>query len=256
MSRKLSVIWIFFLATIIVGSFLFLKEFKVLNSGLLKKDKVPVPAAIPKPSSLPKPKATKEPQRTTLRKIPNSYLIKHVSFTKQAPYGIWDHDHNEACEEASILTVHFYNRKRQFTPAIADKYIMRMVNYQKRNWGGHFDLEAKEIVQLAEEFFSYKNTKVVYDISFADLKREISKGNPVIIPTAGRMLNNPNYRRLGPLYHNLVAIGYTQNKIITNDPGSNVGDYYSFDKDILMKSLHEWNNGKVYQGRSAMIIIK
>jgi len=209
---------------------------------------VPSPSQITEPSPTPKEEPAKE--------LPLSFKIEKIPFTPQAPFANWDFDHKEACEEAAILMAHFFYEGKTLNPEIADKELMGMVNYQKKNWGGHFDLEAKEIAKLAKEYYGYQNPRIVYDISIEDIKKEIAKENPVILPTAGRLLKNPYYRQPGPLYHALVVIGYTQDKIITHDPGTKRGENYSYSYAIIESAMHEWNKGDVLNGRRAMILLK
>lgn len=237
------------IALIVAGGFYFLKGTKNFKWRTITEE--PLITQKPTTTSMQKPKITKEKKE----EIPTTYKIKNVPFTPQAPFAKWDHDHNEACEETAILIVHYFYEKKDFTPAIADKEIMAMVNYQKKNWGGHFDLEAKEIAGLAKEYYSYKNTRIIYDATIEDIKTEISKGNPVIIPTAGRLLGNPYYRRPGPLYHALVAIGYTPTKIITHDPGTKNGEEYYYTYGTIKKAMHEWNKGDIYKGRKTAILL-
>ena len=48
-----------------------------------------------------------------------------------------------------------------------------------------------------------------------------TRGVPVLLPAAGRLLRNPYFSGQGPLYHMLVVKGYTRDgKIITDDPGT------------------------------------
>jgi hypothetical protein len=84
----------------------------------------------------------------------------------------------------------------------------------------------------------------------------------VIIPAAGRALDNPNYTVPRPIYHNLVVIGYTRDKIITNDPGTRSGAGFSYTYDNFDQSIHDFVEGadknaeKMLQGKKAMIVIK
>lgn len=195
------------------------------------------------------------PEKAKTKILPKEFKFD-AAFVPQAPFAIWDDDHNHACEEAAILMVNFYLEKKELTPEIADEEILAMIDYQRKNWQGHFDLEASKVAKLAEEFYGYKNTKVKYDISILDIKREIVAGNPVILPCAGRKLGNPYYRQPGPLYHMLVAIGYDEDEIIVNDPGTKRGKNFSYKYEVLLAALHEWNGGDVQNGRSAMIILQ
>ncbi len=254
MKKIFKITLFFFILTIfLVGIFYFFKTDKSFN---LKEEKLKTEIETHKEDSI-----LISPEKITLEnekkeKNPATYKIKNVPFTPQAPFAKWDFDHNEACEEAAILMVHYFYQGKSLTPEIADKEILGMVDYQKKNWKGHFDLEAREIVRLAKEYYGYQNPRVIYDATVDDIKKEIVKGNPVIIPTAGRLLSNPYYRQPGPLYHALVAIGYTESEIITNDPGTKRGKDYSYKYNVLLNAMHEWNNGDIYNGKKTIIVLR
>lgn len=224
--------------------------FKNKNDFLKEQKNQPSPS-----SSIVEASPTPTIEENSKEIIPATYRIDNIPFTPQAPFAKWDFDHNEACEEAAILMVHYFYKGKSLTPEIADKEIMGMINYQKQNWQGHFDLEAKDIAKLAKEYYSYKNAKVIYSAAISDIKKEVAKGNPVIIPTAGRLLGNPYYKSPGPIYHALVVIGYTESEIITNDPGTKRGKDYSYKNEVILNAMHEWNGGNVNSGRKTIIIL-
>jgi len=191
-----------------------------------------------------------------------------VPFTSQAPPNPtpnWDDDHNEACEEAAIIILHYFLTGKELTPEIADGQILAMLDFQEKNYGErNKDLEAGETAKLIKDFYNYEDVEVKYDVSIEDIKKEINTGRAVILPTAGRLLfgplkdgKNPYYREPGPLYHMLVAIGWDDEKgeIIVNDPGTKRGKDFSFKYEVLDNALHEWNGGEVLEGRKAMIVI-
>ncbi len=188
--------------------------------------------------------------------IKDSYDLK-VPFVSQAPYANWDELHNEACEEEAIILVHFYKKRAALSKETAENEIQKMVSYEIKNYGSHKDLTAQETAKLAKDFYGYKNVKIKYDFSWDDVKREISAGNPVIVPTAGRLLGNPNFRRPGPLYHMLVLRGYTKDIVITNDIGTRKGERYQYSYKTLDRAIHDWtgNPDTISQGRRAMIVI-
>lgn len=191
------------------------------------------------------------------RQLPEQFKLD-VPFEPQSPFAEWDHTHNEACEEEAIIMVHFFLTGQELTPRIANKEILEMVEYQKNNWGGHYDLEAKEIGELAKGFYGYEKVRVEYGISIQDIKKEIYNEIPVILPTAGRNLNNPYYKDPGPLYHALVAIGWNEKdrEMIVNDSGTKRGENFHFSYKNLLDSVHEWNEGNIDQGKRAMILIE
>jgi len=282
-------IYLIILFLISGGFFIFLKESKYLVVPQAEKE--PLKAEV---SNISTPKQEQETSTQPESVLPDKFKLD-VPFTSQEPRVFiagsdktkwWDDDHNNACEEAAIITVDSYIKGKKLTPEIANKEILAMLDFQEKNknYGErNKDLEAKEVAQLAKDFYKdYKNSKIIYDISIEDIKKEIFKGNPVILPTAGRLLSgplslgmNPYYtcepkcvagdggEGDGPLYHMLVAIGWDEEtkEIITNDPGKRHGGGtilkpgFRFKYDVLLNALHEWNGGDVEHGRSVMIIL-
>ncbi len=191
------------------------------------------------------------------KNIPDKISIS-VPFTSQAPFANWDELHEEACEEASLVMLKYYLGKKSLTPEITEGEIQRMVDFEIKNYGDYRDSNAEEIVKLAEDFYGIRNLKVIYDFQKEDLKKYLVRGEPIIVPAAGRLLGNPNFTAPGPLYHNLVLIGYSGNTIITNDPGTRKGQGYTYNIDVLYNAIHDFP-GKpenITQGRKAMIVLE
>ena len=210
---------------------------------IISQEKLPEETSQEKPSK-------QEPE------IPQEYDLK-VPFVPQAPFGVWDDLHNNACEEASVLLVHYFKQNKSLSKEQADKEIKAMVDSQIKKYGKHKDLTAQETADLAKEFYGYKNIKVIYDFTWDDVKKEIAQGNPVIVPAAGRLLKNPNFRRPGPIYHMFVIRGYTKDEIITNDVGTRNGERYRYSYTILNNALHDWtgNPDTIQTGKRAMLVI-
>lgn len=180
----------------------------------------------------------------------------NVPFTSQAPSGNWDLLFKEACEEASILMVDKFYKGQSFVNASkTEDEIKKIVDFEEQKLGFRLDTDAKQTAQILKDYFGYTNIRVEYNITIDDIKKELAQGKPVIVPAAGRMLGNPNYRQPGPLYHMLVVKGYTQTKFITNDPGTRRGKDFTYSFDKFYNAIHDWNNGNVDQGRKAMIVV-
>jgi len=202
-----------------------------------------------------------EKTETDKKEIPNKILID-VPFTSQAPFAVWDEFHEEACEEAAIIMVKYFLDGKELTPQVAEKEIQSLIKFQIKNYGDYKDSTAKQIAQMYSDFYGQPKNgmkfKVVYDFQKDDLKKYLSKGNPIIIPAAGRLLKNPYFTPPGPLYHNLVLIGYDGNNIITNDSGTKRGQNYKYDINILYRAIHDFPGKKedIEKGRKAMIILE
>ncbi|MDR3559047.1 MAG: C39 family peptidase [Candidatus Pacebacteria bacterium] len=210
----------------------------------------------------------------------------NVPFTSQAPLGVWDQYHEEACEETTLVMLEYYLKHKPLTPKIAEDQIQKMIAFEIKNYGDYKDTNAEQTVNLFNAFYgplparnasparvtrvgvsggrsdaggpSGKKLAVIYNFSKQEIKNWLAKGNPVIVPAAGRELANPYFTPPGPLYHNLVLIGYDGDKIITNDPGTKHGAGYTYDIGALYNAIHDFP-GKpedIDQGRKAMIVVE
>lgn len=187
--------------------------------------------------------------------IPSEYYLA-VPFTSQAPYADWSEPWQNACEEAAILMVHnYYQGGGEIAPERAVNELGSMVDWQINNWGGHFDLNAEEIAKLARDYYGYKDVEVIYSPTLEDIRRLLASGVPLVAPAAGRELHNPQYTPPGPYYHNLLVKGYNQYQIITNDMGTAWGNDYSYNNDVFMAALHDFDEHDILGMPEAVVAI-
>ncbi|MFZ5390901.1 MAG: C39 family peptidase [Patescibacteria group bacterium] len=197
-----------------------------------------------------------EPKDNPVPKVEHIITVLPVPFTTQAPKVNWDLPYQEACEEASIIMAVEYfkgNRISRLEPDYADKEILKLVAWQKQELGFYEDTTAQEVASILQNYF--KLTAEVEDYDPLKIKDYIRQGKLVLLPAAGRLLNNPNFRRPGPLYHMLVVKGFTDEEFITNDPGTRNGFNYRYTPDIFALAVHDWNGGNVTEGRQVMVIV-
>ena len=189
--------------------------------------------------------------------IPQKIKI-NVPFTSQAPLSQWDAYHEEACEEASVIMVKYYLDHKKLDPNVAENEIQAMIKFEIDKYGDYKDSNAGQIAQLAHDYYGINNMKVIYNLKREDIKNYLASGKPIIIPAAGRLLGNPNFTSPGPLYHNLVLIGYDGDNIITNDPGTRKGEGYVYNINVLYNAIHDFP-GKpenIEIGKKAMIVLE
>jgi hypothetical protein len=198
-----------------------------------------------------------EIKETEEEKILDKIFIK-VPFTSQAPFSVWDEKHEEACEEASLVMIKYYLDGKSLNKDIAEKEIQAMIKFEVKKYGDYKDTNASETVKLAKDFYGIKNLKVIYDFNAEDIKKYLAEKKPIIVPAAGRKLGNPNFTPPGPLYHNLVLVGYDGETIITNDPGTRKGKSYTYGIAALYGAIHDFPGRPedIEKGRKAMIIME
>lgn len=187
--------------------------------------------------------------------IPPEKLLT-VPFVLQAPFGIWDPLHEDACEEASILTIiHFFAKDKSVTKEKMESEIQELVAWEEEHsYGPSITLD--DLGKIGQAFYKLSGYRVIPVSSTEDMKKEIAKGNPVIVPAAGKILPNPNFQNGGPNYHMLVVKGYTQTEFITNDPGTRKGEGFVYTYDGLFNAIHDWNSNNILNGEKAILVFE
>jgi hypothetical protein len=171
-----------------------------------------------------------------------------VPFVLQAPNEVWDEIQEESCEEASLLMVATYlsEDKKAIHRKEAEEELASMIEFQNEKYGDYRDSDMEQLKTLAEDYFDLKSGAIIEDPTLEELKKILANERPIIVPAAGRLLENPFFTPPGPLYHNLVLIGYDDNRrtFIANDPGTRRGRYYEYDYEILMEAIHDFPGTK------------
>lgn len=236
----------------------------LVSTGLLmrvQETKTEAPSPTPQPTALrpaPSTSASPRPMASPTPSLPVSVLLP-VPFTPQAPTANWDELHNEACEEASIImaAAYFAGDTRSTIPASeVEAQITTLTEWQQSHFGYYLDSNAEETARMIREVYGLK-AQLIRNFSESDIKHALANDKLVIIPLAGRKLDNPYYRAPGPEYHVLVIRGYTSTHLITNDPGTRRGAEYKYTYETLNNATAEWDhaiNG-IDESKSVVIIV-
>lgn len=183
-----------------------------------------------------------------------------VPFTSQAPFGLWAPPFNEACEETNLIMAMRWARGQALTLDEAAREIVALAVFENKIFGFNEDTNIEQTAQLLRDYYRYENFEVKKNASLEDIKKELSAGNLVILPVAGKLLNNPHFTPPGPDYHMLLIRGYDDNTrtFIANDPGTKFGDGYSYNFLTIDQAWHDWTGSKqtVLRGARNMLIIK
>ena len=187
------------------------------------------------------------------KNLPGEALAS-VPFLAQAPFAIWDPLHEDACEEASLIMVkHFLDKDQDLTPASGDVEIRKIIQYEEKNGYG-ISISLEQLKKIAKEYLGMPTGRIKYSPTIDDIKKELADGRPVIVPAAGKILPNPNFRNGGPNYHMLVVVGYDKNGFITNDPGTKKGQGFRYAYEGLFNAIHDWDATNILNGQKAYLV--
>jgi hypothetical protein len=203
------------------------------------------PAVDSTPASQPPPAPTDFPKEANL----------NVPMVYQAPFNIWDAEHDDACEEASALMLQSYwAGELSLTRQEMEDRIFDLIDYQMEAFGYFEDTDAAETLQFMRDHLGMTNLAILPVNTLDDIRRQIAAGRPVILPADGKALQNPNFRNGGPPYHMFVVKGYTETHFIVNDPGTRRGANWLYSNEIIDAAVHDWNDGVIKNGERVMIV--
>lgn len=206
------------------------------------------------------PLAASSSSRTPSRPVPSiaPAISLDVPFTSQAPHKNWDEPYQNACEETAILMVMHYLENKTFpTPEYADGLIVDLTN-KTSGMGYGTSVSMGQLADIVRTLYPDYEPVLSTDVTIDSLKRELTQGRPVIVPAAGRMLNNPYYSGEGPWYHMLVVTGYDDTFFYTNDMGTGVGYRYPYPHRVLVDAIHDWvgQDERIEEGPKVMMTLR
>ncbi|MBU1123983.1 C39 family peptidase [Patescibacteria group bacterium] len=192
----------------------------------------------------------------TSTRLPSITLLE-VPFSPQAPFANWDDPYQEACEEMSLIMIHHFIDGSDLTKEQADEELIELTKWEKEN-GYPEDVTLSQLAEISCKYYKYCTTNLITEVTIDRIKEELIKGNPIIIPAAGRDLDNPYFSGEGPWYHMLVIKGYDKKRFITNDPGTRRGEGYKYEYSVLLNAVHDWTGIKedIRNGDQIMLVIR
>jgi hypothetical protein len=188
-------------------------------------------------------------------KIPEKYILD-IPFYSQAPFGNWDKVHEEMCEEASLLNAGLYLLGKKLSKEDFESELGKMRKIEKRMFNDYESTTVAETKKFADEYFQERlQMKIIENPTIESIEAEIAADHPVVVPLAGRDIGNPNFTPPGPVYHMLVVKGYDASSFITNDVGTRKGNSYVYKKEVIMKSIHDWDKTDIRHGAKRVLVL-
>lgn len=183
--------------------------------------------------------------------VPQTGAIIHdVPFTCQAPEpSDWGNPmYNDGCEESCSGMVWAYFLGQSLPPDEARHVIVALSEWEQAEWGFFEDASAKDTATILEQYphilgvapnFSVRYEIVEYNSEV--LKEGLRQGKLAILHVNATLLGNPYYKNAP--HHAILAIGFTRNKIIVNDPATKHGEAWAYSIDVLEESVADYTSG-------------
>lgn len=181
------------------------------------------------------------PKVEKIATIPDSFILR-VPFSTQAPTNNWVR--NKDCEETSLIMVDAFlqgNTESNIASSPAQSAIDNLKKWEDANLGYNADTGASATTKMAEGALGLK-IKKIQDFTETDLKIEIIKGLPILLPINAKLLGSSKYLEDGPTYHMIVIRGFREHTFIVNDPGTNTGDANEYSFTTLRKAAADWDH--------------
>ncbi len=169
-----------------------------------------------------------------------------VPFIVQAPEGQWtDKRFQDACEEASILMAYRWREdKGGLSKKDATRKFENMFMTEEKFFGkGVYDTSIEDTAHFAREYFGGEFE--VRNVTMSSIYKALMDDYIIIVPTNGKMLDNPNFTNGGPERHMLIIKGYDKDdkEFITNDPGTKKGKNYRYPRSRLFNAVRNYKTG-------------
>lgn len=173
-----------------------------------------------------------------------------IKFYSQFPLDIstwkkYDEPYQNFCEESSLLNWYYYLIWNNPDIKEYNKDLLKLKELEDLLfdwWYKHTSLE--ETLQLLIAF-QWDNQKVFWEIlenpSIEDIKENISKWNPIIVPLYWKWLSNNLFLWWWPVYHNLLIKWYTEKKIIVNEVWVSKWDWFNYKIEEIMENIYNFN---------------
>ena len=247
--------FLFFLAAIILNAFFFvnIKKNNPATPDLIVALPNQTNGAVEKTTTATPPVAvpavvTVKPATATPTVTAEKIYLTGVPFVVQAPFGEWqDPRQQDACEEmAAFLAVSWARGTTTISRQTAKEKILDMVKYQEENFGESRDTSAQDTIdRLYFGYLSYQKVRLVENITSADIIRELTQGNLIVVPANGQLLKNIHFTQPGPERHMIIIRGFdpVAEKFITNDVGFGTGENYLYPVKLLFEAMADYPSG-------------
>lgn len=176
---------------------------------------------------------------------------KSVPFTVQAPIGYWtEKPWADYAEEACVYMAYKWGTDSEMPGQYDTAANLKAVGQWETDHLGTSALtDIPQTLQMLNQALGYTKATLSTQITESGLKALLDKGNILIIPVNGQVLDNPYYGDPAPEHHMIVVYDYNADGFLTNDPGTRRGEGFLYPATKILESLQDLN------GERQMIVV-
>ena len=198
-----------------------------------------------------------EEQAPPIKKVLPPSVTLAVPFYVQAPDNKRVLPWTEACSEANLVLAAYYIQNKVLTKDQFKKDILAMTKVQDKFFDTYIEIPMIKLKKLYDRFYPKIGTsKIIDNPTIEQIKEELAQGNIVIVPTAGKELNNPYYLEYAPRFHTVLIRWYDDKYFYANDVGISRGENFPYLQEVIMEANHDLVDGDITQWAKRILVIE
>ncbi len=191
-----------------------------------------------------------------IQQLPPAVTIA-APFYPQAPDGKWVLPRAQACSEANIILAAYYLKNKSLTKEQFKKEVIELTKIQQKAFGTYIEIPLHDLKSLYDTFYGdVWSTRILENPTLDDIKAQLAQGKLIIVPTAGRMLNNPHFFGDGPRFHTILIRWYDDRYFYTNEVWMMNGENFAYPQDVIMNAMHDLVKWDITQWAKRVLIIE
>ena len=132
-----------------------------------------------------------------------------------------------------------------------------MMEIQQESFGTYFSVPMHDLKAVYDTMYpKIGSSRILEQPTLNDIKQQLAKGSLVIVPTAGRLLDNPFFYGNGPRFHTIFIVWYDDRYFYVNEVGMTGWENYRYTHDTVMYAMHDFvAQGDITQWEKLVMVI-
>jgi hypothetical protein len=132
-----------------------------------------------------------------------------------------------------------------------------MMTIQQQSFGTYFSIPMRDLKAVYDTMYPWiGSARILEQPTLDDIKQQLAKGSLVIVPTAGKLLDNPFFINWWPRFHTILIVWYNDRYFYVNEVGMTGWKNYRYTHDTVMHAMHDFvSEGDITQWEKLVMVI-